>query len=148
MQIRQIGISDLPRLEGVAREFYALSGAPGEFDMKRFVDFWELFLPGTGAIFTLFDDAGEAQGAIGGLIYPDVYSGVPVATEFFWFIRPEHRGRGLDLYYRFEQWARSKGAAKIRMAHLCNVMPEGMKVLFDELGFDPVEVHYSKELVR
>ena len=102
--------------------------------MKRFVDFWELFLPGTGVIFTLFDDAGEAQGAIGGLIYPDVYSGVPVATEFFWFIRPG-TGGGPGLYYQF-------GSGPARRCSKSDGLPvqrhaEGMGVLFDELGFGP-----------
>ena len=139
-------VSDLPRMETAAREFYALSRFLHGFDMARFVTLWtDLLEKDMGVIFAVENGAG-IHGAIGGVVYPEPYSGDPVATEFFWFIKPEHRGSGLDLYRAFELWARKKGCKQIRMVHLMDLMPGRLAVLYRRLGFEAAEMHYVKEL--
>ena len=138
---------ELQDLEPGAKEFYASSKHLKGFDLAKFVGMWtQLITSGTGVIFAMRDDEGQVQGAISGVIYPEPYSEGLVATEFFWFVRPQHRGKGLDLYYRLEQWAKEKQASQIRMAHLCDLMPDGLKWLYGELGFEPIEILYAKDL--
>lgn len=104
-----------------------------------------LIQSGVGTIFALERD-GEYLGALGGVVYPDIYSGLPIATEFFWFTLPEHRGRGLLLYRAFEEWARGRQCSEIRMVHMLDSMPEALNRTYTRLGFTAAEVHYSKEL--
>jgi len=61
-------------------------------------------------------------------------------------VLPEHRGPGMKLYRAYENWAREKGCNKIRMTYLCDLMPEGLKTLYEDLGYYPIEVNYQKEL--
>ena len=146
MEMRQAGIGDLPKLEATARAFYASSRFLGDFEMERFIALWtRLLADETGVIFA-FADGAEVVGALGGVVYPDAYSPRMIAVEFFWFVRPERRGKGLQLYYAFEEWAKRKGARQIRMTHLCDLMPENLRWLYGELGFTAIEINYAKEL--
>ena len=139
-------VSDLPRMETAAREFYASTGFQKCFDMGRFCAFWtNLFQEDIGVIFAL-DDGDEIPGALGGVVFPDPYSETLISTGFFWYVSKEARGRGIELYRAFEAWAVERGCSQIRMAHLFDLMPEKMARTYHRLGFVPMEVHYIKEL--
>jgi GNAT superfamily N-acetyltransferase len=138
--------SDLARLEPLAREFYASSRFLVEFDLDRFVALWtHLIESGAGVIFLLEED-GEIAGTIGGVVYPEAYSPLLIATEFFWYVRDGLRGSGLKLYRKFEDWARSRGCGQVRMIHLLDSMPEKLERVYKHLGFEAAEVHYTKEI--
>lgn len=146
-QIRAAAIDDLPKLLPLAEEFYASSKFLKGFNIERFTEMWaQLIGQGAGVIY-LAEADGAIAGTIGGVMYPDIYSGELVATEFFWFVCGESRGlHGMKLYRAFELWAIEQGCARIRMVHLLDSMPEKLKRIYDHLGFEAVEVHYTKEL--
>jgi hypothetical protein len=146
MIIRKAAVDDLPRLEALTQEFSSASKHIRGFHFDRFCDVWTTLLPSETGVVYLLCEGPAIYGLLGGVIYPDIYSRDLVATEFFWFVTSKHRGRGLELYCAFEAWAREKGARYIRMAYLCDLMPEGMKFLYEELGFEAIEVSYGKEL--
>lgn len=147
MEIRQLDISELPLLEPGAKEFYASSKYLKGFEMPRFISLWTTLIEnGTGRIYGMFDENGNVQGAILGVLYPELYGPGLIATEFAWFVREKYRGSGLRLYYKFEEWAKEKKATQIRMTHLCDLMPDKLKWLYLELGFEPIEINYAKEL--
>jgi len=144
--IRKATVEDLPKMEACAREFYASSKFLTDFDPERFTALWTgLFASDIGVIF-IVEDGGEIRGAIGGVVYPDTYSPRQIASEFFWWISPGHRGEGLKLYREFESWAKGKQCQEIRMVHLLDSMPEKLERVYRHLGFHPVEVCYSKEI--
>lgn len=144
--IKTATIADLARTEAAAREFYASSHAFGDFHLSRFVDVWkELIGSGAGVIFS-YERDGRIEGAIGGLVHRDIYSDALIAEEFFWFIRREHRGAGVLLYRRFEQWARERGACQIQMVHLLDLMPGKVARFYLREGFMPIETRYAKAL--
>jgi len=144
--IRPADITDLPRLEPLARQFYAASRFLGEFEESRFVAVWaELMSSGRGVILLLIDHD-EIRGALGGVQYPEPYSGVMVATEFFWYVAPGHRGSGMKLYWDFEKWAKEQGCSEVRMVHLMDSMPDRLSRVYGHLGFEAAEVHYVKSL--
>ena len=148
--IRTATIEDLPLMEAGAREFYASSQYLKTFDPARFCALWKTLIGNnSGAIFMLFrDGTKELIGALGAVVYPDSYSADLIATEFFWYVLEGKRGHGLELYDAYEKWAQGKGCNRIRMAHLCDLMPDGLKWLYEEMGFDAVEITYEKELPR
>jgi GNAT superfamily N-acetyltransferase len=144
--IRTADIADLPRVAALAQEFSRQSAFTRNFDPDRFIGVWVgLLEAATGEIFLLTD--GDAiTGALGGVIYPDLYSGSPIATEFFWYVQPGARGQGMKLYQEFERWARRWDCVQIRMVHLMDSMPEKLSRVYARMGFSPSELHYVKEL--
>ena len=144
--IREATSEDLPRLEDLARQFYAASKFLFGFQVERFVEAWKRLMDSGSGVVIIDDGAGGIRGAIGGVVYPDLYSGRPIATEFFWFVAPVARSGGVRLYREFEAWARRQGAAELRMVHLADSMPEKLGRIYKAWGFEPVETHYRKEL--
>ena len=143
--IREASLDDLPRLTPMALEFYSQSRFLRDFDADRFAKCWTgLLTLGTGVIFLLGDE--DISGMLGGVIYPDLYSGRLIATEFFWYVRLGSRGQGMQLYQAFEQYARDRGCEEIRMVHLLDSMPEKLNRVYRRLVYVPSEVHYVKEL--
>ena len=145
--IEQITADRLAELECAARAFYASSAALHTFNLARFIEVWTTLLSGGRAVIFADRRAGAIVGTIGGILHPDLYDTArEVADEFFWFVRPEHRGAGLALYREFEQWARDRGAHEIQMCHLRDVMPEKVERFYLRAGFHPIETRYAKEL--
>lgn len=144
--IRQAIIEDLPRLHECAKEFYASSEFLERFELGRFTSNWAQWIAaGLGAVF-IAEEKGEVLGTIGGLMYPDPYSGDRIATEMFWIVRKEKRGPGLKLYRAFEAWARANHCDQIRMVHLLDSMPEKLERVYTHLGYKAAEVVYTKGL--
>ncbi len=140
-------VADLPKIERCAEEFYAASAFLKGFDLDRFCALWKSLLEsGAGVIFSFDDTDGQWAGMLGGMAYPDIYSGAMTASEMFWFVREGHRGQGVKLYRAFEEWAREQGCKTIRMVHLADVMPERVARFYERAGFVVIETHYSKDL--
>ncbi len=130
-----------------AREFYASSRFLRQFDINKFVDFWRPIIANESGVIFIAEDDGEIIGAIAGMAYPEPYSDELVVQEFFWFVRPGHRGSaGLRLYEALEYWARQKEAKALRMVHLMDSMPEKLSRIYKRLGYEQVETLYSKDL--
>jgi GNAT superfamily N-acetyltransferase len=147
MTIRTATPEDLGRVEKCAREFYSSSRHLKRFDLETFRKTWlSLFASDCGVIFLVCDDSDDILGALGAVAYPDPNSGELVAVEFFWFIRKGCRGKGLELYRRFEQWARDRNCLQIRMGYLVDLMAEKHQRVYRRLGFEPIEVTYAKTL--
>ena len=145
--IRQADLSDLGRVEDCARKFYGSSRFLKRFKLEAFVATWTtIFTQRCGVIFLLCEPHGEIVGALGAVTGFDPHSGDKSASEFFWFVDPTHRGRGVELYRHFEQWARDCDCVEIRMAHMLDLMPERLEKVYRRWGFVPTEVHYLKEL--
>ena len=142
--IRTISIPELPAVQKCAGEFYGASRFLGEFCLSRFCEIWTFLLTGGDGVIFADEREGEIVGAIGGIVHREVYSEAIVAEEFFWFVREAHRGSGLALYRRFEDWARAHGAATIQMVHLLDLMPEKVERFYLRAGFHPIETRYAK----
>lgn len=145
--IRPAVVEDLPRMAECARQFYASSKFLKRFELERFCSAWQGFIEsGAGVIIGLFDEDGTVRGAIGGLAFPDLYSGDLQATEFFWFVMEGSRGHGMKLLREFEKWAHLKGCTCLRMAHLSDSMPAKLEHVYGRLGYVLAEKQYVKEL--
>ena len=133
-------------MEHGARLFYASSKHLKEFDIERFSRTWRTLIESDiGVIYAVFD-GDNPVGAIGGIRYPDPNSGHMIAAEFFWFVSPEHRGTGMELYHLFERWAQESGCKYIQMVHLTDSMETRLPVIYKRLGYEAVETRYQKEL--
>lgn len=101
----------------------------------------------TGIIFILCDDTtGEMQGGLGAIFGPSMIMDEIVAVETFWYVAPEHRGRGLKLWLAFEEWAKRKGCQKVAMVHLADSSPNELGQLYVRRGYELIESHYVREI--
>ena len=143
--IKKTKISDLPKLSIIGDYFKTLSDHV-DYSIDIFTAYWtHLITNNSGAIFT-YEKSGNIAGAVGGVKYPDINTGILMAMEMFWVVLPEAKGRGLSLLNRFESWARDEGCKKIIMVRLLNSMPEYVGKIYMKKGYRPIEEHYVKEL--
>lgn len=144
--VRELKISELDKLNGIAKRFFESSEFLDTFDMKVFKNSWANLLDsGIGVIFVLILDE-EIHGVIGGIKYPDLNNGTMCATECFWFVDEAQRGRGLGLLKKFEMWAARHDCKKIIMVHLSDLMPDAVKKIYIRKGYKEMETHYVREV--
>ena len=88
------------------------------------------------------DRNGAVVGMIGAMAFPHHISGQPTVGELFFWVEPEHRGCGVRLLKRAEQWARDRGATSMQM-----IAPTpDVERLYQRLGYTALEVTYEKPL--
>ena len=149
MQIRALTVQELPKCLPLGAAFMAEKQVPGTFSGDVFVKNWTSFLTQFPAvIFGLWKDT-ELIGGIGGMVFPDLNTGVPAAIEFFWYVGTEHRNTiwSVKLVLRFRKWGRDRGAQRFRMIHLLEPGedPSTVKLagFYQKLGLRPIEVSYD-----
>ena len=134
--------------EEVERVVISVSGFMKEskhspFSIEKSIESWKTFISsGIGAMFILDD----FSGALGGVYFSDPHRNCLVASEFFWYVQPEHRGKGGELLSAFEDWAKEKGCQRVTMTHLADSMPESLKKYYKRKGYEEIETNYSKEV--
>ncbi len=98
------------------------------------------------AVLLVDEEDGDLRGGLGIIKAEDLHDGSMTAVETFWFVKPEHRGRGKDLFIEFENWSRRNGIKKMAMIHLVDSYPDRLENLYIHAGYRLVEKHYVKEL--
>ena len=91
-------------------------------------------------------DAGRMVGFSGMYLVPSMHSQAWIATEDTWYLVPEYRGKGRTIirFYDFiEAELARRGAVEINMS-VPILGPAGR--LLEHLDYQPVKVHYSKQL--
>lgn len=142
-------VAELPRVAATGYEFYREGGMPGGFVASVFVDNWTGILSENRGVFLGLwggDRFDVFEGGIGAVICPDLNNGQLTAVECFWYVKPGNRGDGLRLLRAYEQWARTAGAVRIVMVHLCSLAPDSLGRLYERRGYKKVEVNYIKNL--
>ncbi len=147
MSIREANVEDIDSLYACADEFFASSTFLDNFKHSCFKDTWNMFLTNKMGVIFILEHLGEVSGAIGGIKYPDPNNGELNATELFWFVKKEKRGQGLLLLREFEKWAKDNHCKNIMMVHLIDLMPDKVKMVYEKFGYQPIEIHYRKELM-
>jgi GNAT superfamily N-acetyltransferase len=100
-----------------------------------------LILGDRGVVF-VSEAAGRVVGMIGLLLFENPLTAEISVSEMFWWVEPEHRGRGVRLLKRAEQWASDCGAVKL---HMIAPTPE-VGQLYERLGYAQLETTYQKAL--
>lgn len=144
---RHLPLAEIDSLLPLSREFYASSRFLGDFDIEKFRGIWTQLLNSNMGVIFVVEEGSEPVGVIGGFVHAELYSGKVVAEEMFWFASPTKRGVGVKLYRAFENWARERGAETLQMVHLMDSMPDKLESFYTHMGFEPVEMRYSKRLI-
>lgn len=102
---------------------------------------------GDGAMFYI-EKEGVIVGGIGGIWGPDLHFPRLIAVETFWCVLPEHRGPGLKLVARFEEWAEEKKCDFVALVHLEDSYPDSLEKIYSRRGYSLVEKHFVKEIKK
>jgi GNAT superfamily N-acetyltransferase len=142
--IREATAADVPRLVEMGRRFraesaYALRLADNPAQMATMAEY--LIASDNGLVLVVERD-GLLVGMIGVLVFPHPLSGALTAGEVVFWVEPEHRGYGVRLMRRAEQWAIARGATTMQMV---SPTPE-VGQFYARLGYHALEVAYEKEL--
>lgn len=99
-----------------------------------------------GVLFGVVDDA--TRGCMIGSVSASWSSPTPQASEWMLYVEPEHRGSGLAsrLVNRFAEIARQRGAQKLYVGSSTGINDEGVRKLYERLGFGSVGSALVKEL--
>lgn len=94
------------------------------------------------------DRGGEPIGMMGVLVFAHHLSGARTAGEVFFWVEPAHRGYGIRLLRRAEQWAKARGATTMQMIAPVVVDDPDQDVgpLYARVGYHALEVAYEKTL--
>lgn len=142
--IREATADDIPRLVDMGRRFltetvYAGRVLVNPAAMARTLRL--LLESDAGALFVSEQD-GTVTGMIGLLVFEHPITGERAAQELFWWVEPEHRGYGIRLLKRGEQWAAAVGAQ-----HLHMIAPTAaVGQLYERLGYGYLEAAYQKAM--
>jgi len=148
--IRPLTIEELPLCVPFGQAFIEEKQVPGTFSPETFIKNWTLFLSAyPSTIFGLWQDK-QLVGGIGGMIHPDLNTGVLCAIEFFWYVTPAYRKTlwAARLPLTFRKWAKRHGAERFRMVHLLEPGEDPAAVKLAEfytrtLKLRPVEVCFD-----
>jgi len=68
-----------------------------------------------------------------------------IATEIFWYVVPEFRGKySQKLIEAYEEWGRVVGCSYAQIVHFTNTPKLGE--VYKSRGYEPLEISYLKEL--
>ena len=92
------------------------------------------------------DCDGMLVGMLAGAVYPHFLTGRQTASESFWWVEPDARGKTLadDLLAAFTAWALNRGAVVLELGSRHKVLDR----FYERRGFTAVERVFQKELSR
>jgi GNAT superfamily N-acetyltransferase len=144
--IREAKVSEVRRVAEFMKGFEKVTPLL-KLDIHHTVEQYERFISkGIGAILMLLNERGSLHGGLGFITYPDLHSGDMMAVETFWYVDPNHRGRGVQLVREFEKRAKEQGCKKVAMIHLMDSYPAELENLYSRMGYTLIEKHYVKEV--
>lgn len=107
---------------------------------------YESMIKSGTAIMLVLEEDGQMVGGLGAIKYPDLHSGELTAVETYWFVAPEHRGHGMELFEAFEQWGKDQECTRLAMIHLADSYPKALEKIYLRKGYQLVEKHYVRIL--
>jgi GNAT superfamily N-acetyltransferase len=116
-------------------------GLEMEYDSVEHLE--DIYKDGT---FVLLDD-GKVIGVIAGQIVEQIMSYKKVYQESIWYVDENYRKYGIKLLRHLEQWCADTGITQVVMARMVNSMGEKVDRFYRKMGYEPLEVHYIKDVV-
>lgn len=145
--IRHAVLADLPELLRMGKAFHSVTGVadliPLDEDTlaQTFLNLME-----HGVILVVEGEDGLV-GATGALLHPHYFNASHITgQELFWWIDPEHRGQGGELFNALEQWVKDQGAHSFGMIALDALEPERVGLIYRRRGYRPTEHCYLREM--
>ncbi len=156
MKVRRATRNDLDRMVEMGRHFFESSPFAhlGAFDAGStryaFLHGFE-GIDNYAAFFVAEDEKSDGMliGMCAVALVPFYFApSITVAREEFWWVEPAARatGAGLALLEKAADWASGKNATLLSFAHFVKEGAATPGVVFNEMGFDPLEIAYAKRI--
>jgi len=147
MTLKLATIDDLDRVVRLAVTFIKQSPYKNEpYDEDDIRELVSLILRDRNkgvVVFLMNEDV--PVGFIGGMLTKMLFSKDQLATELFWWVDPQFRGRkSLSLKEAFEYWAKRVGAKYIAMSSPAN--DERVSRFYQRTGYENIENAYLKRV--
>ena len=144
--VRKGTIEDVPQIVLMAQEFWGHTIYDEDFCPETVSQMCLACIDaGLMAVVEKEDLVGFACGLPGPLLGNKA---VKCGLELAWWVQPEHRKcrTGIDLLVYLEDLAREAGIKYWNMVFMESSMPEAVEKIYQKLGYNRVEVTYSKVL--
>jgi len=95
------------------------------------------------------EDDGEIVGYMGIVMFNSPLGSNKVASEHFWYVSEEHRGKGsMRLIQAAREWAKEKGCSHLMMtaSTLASDLHDRVCMLYERIGFKKFETVYVQEI--
>lgn len=141
--IRLATEDDIPRLVEMTDRFIRETAYFGFITPnKEVVETWFLGLINGADSFILVSEGGVIQGALGCALVPHFLDGKKSAFELFWWVEPEFRGIGGELFKFYEWLIKERGAVRSFF-----VAPENTDIskYYEKQGYSKFETTYVRE---
>ena len=145
--VRPAQLSDLPYLVEMGRRFFEASGYSDvtTFDSKSLRATIEALLTNEDAVILVVGE--KPVGLAIAILYPFYFNANHrTSQEMLWWVEPEHRGVGTQLFEALITGVKAKGAESISMIALERLTPEKVGGIYERRGFRPSERSYIKKL--
>ncbi len=139
--------ADSLRVYPLLVEFGRAAGLPEPFSTcGEFSEQWGQIMRAGAGFLVLAEDGEELVGILGAFVGPRIYWPGLAATESFWWVRPECRGRmaGVRMLKEFEAEAKRRGCSVVAAGHKTFFMADELARLYQRLGYQPLETMYLK----
>lgn len=93
---------------------------------------------------------GKLTGMLLGYISEHYFGRDLIASDYLWYVLPEHRGSraGLQLLIAFQDWAKVRNAAEVYMGISSGLHAEKTGALLTKIGYDVVGGNYKLRVVK
>lgn len=141
MVIRPLLVEELLQCVSGAEGFHREFHLPGQLIQDVFIQNWTTFLTTMTATILTAWRGDHLLGGLGALVHPDLNDGRLVATEMFWYVKPEARTSmaAVRLLKAFIVWGETR-AVETRITHMLGGPHDAqLDRLYRKLGYVPLE---------
>lgn len=142
--IRAATEADVPALIEMGRRFHDATPYVGivTFNEAEFERSLLGMMDAAAALLRVLDNGSGPVGMIGAVSGRHFISGETAVWECFWWVDPQHRGRGALLLTAFEEWSWAIGATLVCTSLLAS--DDRTKHLYERRGYRMGEVGFVK----
>jgi len=144
VEIRPSTVDDIPHMLPVIEVFHkeALAGFGFLCSVEKLT---EIAHKCENSTLVAVED-GHIVGVIAGMIVNSATGTEKVFQEVVWYMLPNHRHHGMQLYAEMEKRCRKQGISKMVMVHMCNEIGEKVGKVYAKMGYKEFERHFVKEI--
>lgn len=134
--------ADRLRVVALLRDFHREASPDFSFQAARAEALFKTHMAAPNACCIVTGKPAEGVLLAQAAVHP--FSGLMMAEETIWFVRPSHRGRGsLGMVDLYEEWAAGLGCDR---AVLTSLAGNDLSSLYQRRGYRPLETHFLKDL--
>lgn len=147
--IREATLEDVPAIIEMGQRFFDASGYDGmtSYDPVSASTTYINLIQSPDGILLVHDGENGPDGMTGALLFPFFFNNSHKhGQEVFWWVNPESRGSGVQLFRALENIARERGAKSLAMATVASLESEAVGRIYERFGYSLSDLTYVKAL--